>query len=288
MKSFILFYIMFSVFYVSPAYGLLISPMGKDLCTIVTTDNYEIIGTKRINLIAFDQNKVHSREKYMFMAELAVNPDKYEYTSIGMKRDVAKEVVKKNVGTCFKTKHKNHDTDLICATWTGECDGGMASGIGKLVILTLGSSCTYKSNSCSSNIAEQRISYFGLLKHGKMHTDSKGTLYNEITGLPIYIGGFKNGRFHGYGIEFYKGFIYKGLFKNGLKHGEGIIYFDDGLINFKGTFNNDSPMNGTLYNKSGDIVYSGNVSSNDILSTTEKSISLKSKSGTIITIKEIE
>jgi len=44
-----------------------------------------------------------------------------------------------------------------------------------------------------------------------------------------YVGEFKNGNYHGYGILKNSCVVYKGTFKNGLIHGHGkIVYSDDG------------------------------------------------------------
>ncbi|MEN9782030.1 MAG: hypothetical protein RL208_180, partial [Pseudomonadota bacterium] len=79
--------------------------------------------------------------------------------------------------------------------------------------------------------------YEGGFKNGKYH--GKGTEF-FLNGQKEYEGGFKNGMYHGKGVWFYsdgeKG--YEGEFENGKYHGKGVWFYSDGEKGYEGEFEN--------------------------------------------------
>lgn len=92
--------------------------------------------------------------------------------------------------------------------------------------------------------------YEGKYKDGKFHGDGKLYFGNNIR----QCGNFKNGRLHGFGMEYYyPGTLkYNGIYKNGLYHGKGIYYYYNGNIKYSGYFKNK------LFNGKGVLMWENN------------------------------
>jgi hypothetical protein len=98
-----------------------------------------------------------------------------------------------------------------------------------------------------------RYEYIGYFKNGEFHGYG---LYIKADGY-VYQGEFRHGRKTGFGIEINENKVYRGLFSDGLYHGYGEIIVDN-IITYVGCFNN-GVKDGIGFNLlDDDSVYIGN------------------------------
>jgi len=80
--------------------------------------------------------------------------------------------------------------------------------------------------------------------------------YNNLIGMPLFVGEFKDGCFHGKGqMYFINGELeYEGEFKNGYFHGIGKLYHPNNKLKYKGIFVNNLFYNGFQYNENNKLI----------------------------------
>lgn len=97
--------------------------------------------------------------------------------------------------------------------WDGKCDGGVASGRGKLQL-----TWQYRGRRLG-------ISFDGEYRHGR--ANGLGTIV--YSNGDRFAGQFENGKRHGEGVfAWVGGTYYKGQFQSGLRHGQGKVVFPKG------------------------------------------------------------
>jgi hypothetical protein len=93
--------------------------------------------------------------------------------------------------------------------------------------------------------------YVGMFKDGKKYGKGKETFPDES----VYVGEFKNGEINGQGtLTFPDGTKYVGEWKDQKMNGQGTYTYDNGDL-FEGEFKEGEQLNGTSYNKNGNILY---------------------------------
>lgn len=108
--------------------------------------------------------------------------------------------------------------------------------------------------------SEGQLHYRGQLKNNKMY--GIGILYDTDSeqNTVSYIGEIQEGRFDGYGCEYYKnGWIrYEGYWKDNKWHGYGKVFYEGGNVMYEGTLKKGCfSGNGVKYSKDGFAEYNG-------------------------------
>jgi hypothetical protein len=74
------------------------------------------------------------------------------------------------------------------------------------------------------------------------------------SGQGTYLGGWKNGKYHGFGVyQTQDGVSYQGTWSLGLMHGKGRFQWPDGKV-FEGVFHLDRRGEGTTFDSEGNVI----------------------------------